>query len=101
MSLDNSRLLAAFDTGGEFRNKHDSRAVRACKLSLSVGSPRENEFATSIAFGDVESTGTLTREMEEFSLSNGAVFPTFLGTGKRGETSKPPRFTKSGQEPFI
>jgi hypothetical protein len=50
-------------------------------------------------FGEVESTGTSTRGMEELSLSNGAVFPTFLWTGKRFETSKLPRFTKSGQEP--
>jgi hypothetical protein len=37
--------------------------------------------------------------MEELFLSNGAVFPPFLWTGKRCETSKLPRFTKSGQEP--
>src|SRR6266540_5302611 len=40
-------------------------------------------------------------EWRNFSLSNGAVFPTFLWTGKRFETSKLPRFTKSGQEPLL
>jgi hypothetical protein len=42
---------------------------------------------------------TSTREMEKLSPSDGAVFPTLLRTGKRGETFNPPRFTKIGQEP--
>ena len=50
-------------------------------------------------FGEVESTGTSTRGMEGLSLSNGAVFPVFLWTGKHCETSKLPRFTKTGEEP--
>jgi hypothetical protein len=37
--------------------------------------------------------------MEELFLSNSTVFPPFLGTGKRCETSKLPRFIKIGQEP--
>lgn len=51
------------------------------------------------SFGEVESTGTSMRRMEGPSLSNSAVFPTFRWTGKRCETSKRPRFTKTGQEP--
>jgi hypothetical protein len=50
-------------------------------------------------FGDVESTNTSTKGIEEFSLRDGAVFLSFLWRGKRGETSKSPCFTKSGQEP--
>jgi hypothetical protein len=33
--------------------------------------------------------------MEKLSPSDGAVFPTLLRTGKRGETFNPPCFTKS------
>jgi hypothetical protein len=36
------------------------------------------QFASGITFGAVESMGTLTRGVEEFSLSYGAVFPTLL-----------------------
>jgi hypothetical protein len=36
--------------------------------------------------------------MEEFFLSNGVVFPPFLRTGKRCETSRLLRFIKIGQE---
>ena len=50
-------------------------------------------------FGEVERMSTSTREMEKLSPSDGAVFPTLLRAGKRGETFNPPRFTKSGQEP--
>jgi hypothetical protein len=39
--------------------------------------------------------------MEELFLSNGAVFPPFLWTGKRGETSKLPRFIKIVQVPTF
>jgi hypothetical protein len=39
------------------------------------------------------------RGMEKPSLRNDAVFLPFLWTGTCSETSKPPRFTKSGQEP--
>jgi hypothetical protein len=39
--------------------------------------------------------------MDELFLSNGAVFPPFLWTGKRCETSKLPRFIKIGQEPTF
>jgi hypothetical protein len=49
--------------------------------------------------GDVESTGTSTRKMERFPLGNRTVFLTLSWTGKRGKTSKPPRFTKYSQEP--
>jgi hypothetical protein len=38
--------------------------------------------------------GTSTRGMEKLFPSDGAVFLTLLRTGKRGETSKGPRFTK-------
>jgi hypothetical protein len=50
-------------------------------------------------FGEVESMGTFTREMEKPSPSDGAVFLTVPLTGKRGETFEGPRFTKCGQEP--
>ena len=50
-------------------------------------------------FGEVERTGTSTKEMEKPFLSNSAVFPPFWWTEKRGETSKRPCFTKYGQEP--
>jgi hypothetical protein len=52
-------------------------------------------------FGEVESMGTSTREMEKLSLRNSAVFRTLLRPGKRGQTSKPPHFTKCGQEPEL
>jgi hypothetical protein len=39
------------------------------------------------------------RNIEKLPLRNDAVFLTLLSTGKRGKISKPPRFTKSGQEP--
>jgi hypothetical protein len=54
------------------------------------------QFASGITFGEVESVGTFTREMQKLSPSDGAGFPTLLRTGKRGETFNPPRFTKSG-----
>jgi hypothetical protein len=41
-------------------------------------------------FGEVERMSTSTRDMEKLSPSDGAVFPTLLRTGNRGETSKPP-----------
>jgi hypothetical protein len=51
-------------------------------------------------FGEVESAGTSEREMESSSLRNDTVFPPVLWTEKRCKTSKPPRFTKYGQEPL-
>ncbi len=50
-------------------------------------------------FGDAIRMTTEARRIEEFSLSNNVVSPSHLCTGKRCKTSKPPRFTKSGQEP--
>ena len=50
-------------------------------------------------FGEVESVGVVMREMERTPPRNNAVFPPLLGTGRRCKTSKPPRFTKIGQEP--
>jgi ABC transporter substrate binding protein len=52
-------------------------------------------------FGEVESTGTSTREMERRPLGNSAVFLTLSWTGTRGKTSKQPHFTKTGQEPKV
>jgi hypothetical protein len=37
--------------------------------------------------------------MEKLLLSNSVVFRALSWTGTRAKTSKPPRFTKSGQEP--
>jgi hypothetical protein len=51
------------------------------------------------AFGEVERAGAAMRGMEKPSLRNDAVFLPFLLTETRSEASKPPRFTKSGQEP--
>jgi hypothetical protein len=51
------------------------------------------------SFGEVESAGTSTGEMEKPPLKNNAVFPPLLWTGKWCETSKRPRFTQYGQEP--
>jgi hypothetical protein len=39
-------------------------------------------------FGEVESMGTSTREMERLPLRNNAVFRTLLRPGKPGQTSK-------------
>ena len=50
-------------------------------------------------FGEVESTGTFTREMGRLPLRNDAVFPPVLWTGKCYETDKRPHFTKYGQDP--
>src|SRR5712691_2478900 len=52
-------------------------------------------------FGDAIRMTTEARRIEEFSLSNNVVSPSHLCTGKRCKTSKPPRFTKSGQEPTF
>jgi hypothetical protein len=56
----------------------------------------ENELAIGLLaiFGEVESTGTSTREMERLPLGNSTVFLTLSWTGKRCKTSKQPRFTK-------
>jgi hypothetical protein len=51
------------------------------------------------SFGEVESAGISERKMENSSLRNDAVFPPALGIEQRCKTSKPPRFTKAGQEP--
>jgi hypothetical protein len=50
-------------------------------------------------FGEVESMGISTRGMEKLSPSDGGVFLPIQWTGTRGETSKRPCFTKTGQEP--
>src|SRR5262249_11302489 len=59
------------------------------------------DFASSIRFGEVESMGTSAREMETLPLRNSAVFRTLLRPRKLGQTSNPPHFTKSGQEPDL
>jgi hypothetical protein len=43
--------------------------------------------------GDVERTGTSTRNMERLPLTNSAVCLTLSWTGTRWKTSKPPRVT--------
>jgi hypothetical protein len=68
---------------------------RSCERTNS----RETDFASSIIFGEVESTGTSARKTERLLLRKSAVFPTLSWTRTRGKTSKPPRFTKSAQEP--
>jgi hypothetical protein len=68
---------------------------RVCQRTNSC----ETDFAISITFGEVERTGTPTPEMEKLSLRNDTVFPPILSTGKWGKASKPPYFTKCGQEP--
>src|SRR5207253_7845821 len=44
---------------------------------------------------------TWTRRMRRFLLNNGAASPSRPCAGKYGKTSKPPRFTNLGQEPFA
>src|SRR5712691_10191207 len=44
---------------------------------------------------------TWTRRVERFFLSNGAACPSHLSAGKRCETFKTSRLTKSGQEPHC
>jgi len=51
------------------------------------------------AFGEVGSVGTLRRKIEKTALSNNAVFPPLLWTGKRRKIAKRPYFTKCAQEP--
>ena len=58
-----------------------------------------HEIGLLATFGDVESVGTSTREIKKLPLSHGAVFMALSWTGTRGKISKPPRFTKCGQEP--
>jgi hypothetical protein len=58
-----------------------------------------DEIGLLAIFGEVESAETSTREMKRPPLSNDAVFPPLLWTGKKCKTSKSPRFTKTGQEP--
>jgi hypothetical protein len=58
-------------------------------------------FRLLATFGDALRTGTWTRRVKEFPLSNGVVRPAHLHVGKRCETSKSPHFTKSGQEPVF
>jgi hypothetical protein len=60
-----------------------------------------NKLRLLAIFGEMESTGTSTTEMERLPLSNSAVFLTLSWTGKRCKTSKQPRFTKYGQEPKL
>jgi hypothetical protein len=71
--------------------------------SPSASRACSDEFVTLhgllATFGEVESMGTSTREMQKPSPSDGAGFPTLLRTGKRGKTFNPLCFTKSGQEP--
>jgi hypothetical protein len=57
--------------------------------------------SASPVFGEVESMGTSTRTMERLPLRNNAVFRTLLRPGKPGQASKPPLFTKTGQEPSL
>jgi hypothetical protein len=61
--------------------------IIAFKPTIIENEPTLRLLAT---FGEVERMSTSTREMEKLSPSDGAVFPTLLRTGKRGETSKPP-----------
>jgi hypothetical protein len=60
---------------------------------------REHDFASSITFGEVERAGASMRNMEKRLPRNDAVFLILSATGARGKTSKPPCFTKCGQEP--
>ncbi len=70
--------------------------------TLTTSEARSYDYFNAIrllaAFGEVEITETSTRGTEGLSLSNSAVFPTLLWTGKHWETSKLPRFTKCSQE---
>jgi hypothetical protein len=45
--------------------------------------------------------GASMRRIEKLPLRNDAVFSALSCTGKRRKTSKPPCFTKCGQEPGL
>jgi hypothetical protein len=60
-----------------------------------ISSTDLNDFRLLARFGEMERMGTSTRGKEQLAPSDGAVFPTLLRTGKRGETFNPPCFTKS------
>jgi hypothetical protein len=45
--------------------------------------------------------GTFTREIKKLPLSHGAVFMALSWRGTRDKIFKPPRFTKSVQEPLY
>jgi hypothetical protein len=47
------------------------------------------------------SMSTSMWEIEKCPLRSDAIFPPLFWTGTRCETPKPPRFTKSGQEPGL
>jgi hypothetical protein len=68
---------------------------------LHAASPkvRKSHDRLLATFGDVESVGTSSREIKKLPLSHGAVFIALPWTGTRNKISKPPHFTKSGQEP--
>ncbi len=68
-------------------------------VAYPVGLSYLNAIRLLATFGEVESVGTSTREIEKLALSIGTVFMALSCTGKRRKTSKPPRFTKTGQEP--
>jgi hypothetical protein len=81
----------------KIRAIHAWQAVK--NLVCQRAGRRENNFAISISFGEVESAGTSTGEIEKPPLRNNAVVPPLLRTGTWCETSKRPRITKSAQEP--
>jgi hypothetical protein len=58
-----------------------------------------NAIRLSATFGEVESTGTSTRGMDGLFLSNSAVFPIFLWTGKTVEDLQPPVSPKRAKSP--
>jgi len=75
--------------------------VDNCQVAISLGYVLiDINLRFLSTFGDAIRMATGTRRIEEFSLSNNVVSPSRLCAGKRCQTSKPPRFTKSGQEPI-
>src|SRR5712692_103544 len=75
--------------------------IRVKNNPVATNNVASRIFRLLATFGDAIRMTTEARRIEEFSLSNNVVSPSHLYTGKRCKTSKPPRFTKSGQEPPI
>ena len=83
------------------------QSSRSCALpNIKVLKDKDLEFANSIGWflakvREAMRMATWTRRMRRFLLNNGAASPSHPCAGKHGNTSKPPRFTNSGQEPTF
>jgi hypothetical protein len=98
------------DSRGPSEDEENTRPPQSqeatCMPSLVTWAPADasvgrvgRESGLLASFDEVESAGPTRRRMKRPSLRNDAVFAPLLWTGNRCKTSKPPRFTKSGEEP--